>query len=350
VNELSQLIAAEIRARGAIPLARFMELALYAPKLGYYEREMNQIGRRGDFFTSVSVGSLFGEMLAYQFARWAEPKGASQIVEAGAHDGTLANDILETLEGDEPDLFGRTEYWIVEPSESRRAAQQGKLVRFSNVRWFESISELRGRVTGVVFSNELLDAMPAHPFLWNVSARQWEELGVTFNGDALAPVRLANATVAPPEFPQGLLDVLPDGYVFEVSPAASKWWSEAALALSRGRLMTIDYGGVIEELLNPARTGGTLRGFGNHRVTNVLSSPGEQDITAHVNFSEIVAAGERAGLKTETFTSQSLFLTTIMREMWQRRGSWPQDQVGQFQTLTHPEHLGRPFRVLVQSR
>ena len=104
-------------------------------------------------------------------------------------------------------------------------------------------------------------------------------------------------------------------------------------------------------MLAPGRSAGTVRAYSQHRVSqDVLVSPGEQDLTAHVNFSEIQSAGEAAGLKTEVFTTQSQFLTGIARELWARTGSWPQSQVRQFQTLTHPEHLGRPFRVLIQGR
>ena len=353
MNALKSLIGDEIRVRGVIPFARFMELALYAPGLGYYERELKQIGKRGDFYTSVSVGPLFGELLAFQFVRWAEADAAGpfQVVEAGAHDAQLAYDILEAIEDDEPGAFARLEYLIIEPSPSRRAIQQQRLMRFSNVRWRENLSELRGRVRGVVFSNELLDAMPVHVFRWNAPEYRWDEMGVTLAGSDFVMTAMPELSIQALKLPDELLRVLPDGYTTELSPAANQWWNDAANALVRGNLMTIDYGGVIEELLNPGRTRGTLRAFADHRAgDDVLASPGEQDITAHVNFSEIRRVGESAGLKTDAFNYQSQFLTAIARDMWQRRRLWPADQVRQFQTLTHPEHLGRPFRVLVQSR
>jgi SAM-dependent MidA family methyltransferase len=213
------------------------------------------------------------------------------------------------------------------------------------------LDEIKGRVHGIIFSNELLDALPAHPFAWNATARRFEEIGVGLMGDSFAWTRLPQPTIAPPQFPPELLDVLPDGYVFELSPDAAQWWTAAASALKRGWLLTIDYGGVLEELLSPSRTSGTMRAYSQHRVSaDVLANPGEQDITTHVNFSEIQRAGEAGGLKTVALTTQSQFLTGIARDLWISRGSWPQQQVRQFQTLTHPEHLGRPFRVLVQSR
>lgn len=361
MNPLAQQLHERIQRAGPIPFAEFMQCALYDPVHGYYTRSLPQIGKRGDFFTSVSVGSFFGELLAFQFARWIEAllrKGENfqsgrvfQCVEAGAHDGQLAFDILDALEDSEPKLFTSLQYWIVEPSPARRAAQQKTLGRFTNVCWFESPGEIGPRVSGVFFSNELLDAMPVHVFRWNAAAHNWNEMGVGIAGEKFVWTALPSPTVAAPKLPNELLAVLPDGYTLELSPAAIQWWGEAAKAVARGKLMTIDYGGAFEELLSPGRTSGTLRAYSRHRVgQDVLENPGEQDITAHVNFSELQRVGELAGLKTEAFTTQSQFLTAIARELWTRTDSWPQPQVRQFQTLTHPEHLGRPFRVLVQSR
>lgn len=360
MNALGQQLRDEIQRRGLMPFAEFMQRALYDSAHGYY-RGHEQIGKRGDFITSVSVGPLFGKLLAFQFARWIEAMADRveenlsarpfQCVEAGAHDGRLAFDILDTLENTEPRLVASLQYWIVEPSSARREVQQQTLARFINVRWFESPAEIQGRVQGVFFSNELLDAMPVHVFRWNKAAYNWNEMGVGVSGEQLVWLPLPAPVNTTPVLPNELLEVLPDGYTVELSPAARQWWCDAARALANGKLMTIDYGGLFEELLSPGRTSGTLRAYSRHVVCqNVLAHPGEQDITAHVNFTELQRAGEAVGLKAEMFTTQSQFLTNIAREMWTQTGSWPQQQGRQFQTLTHPEHLGRPFRVLVQSR
>ncbi len=354
MNSLTELLREEIGRHGPMPFAGFMAEALYHPKFGYYNRSLNQIGKRGDFFTSVTVGSFFGELLAYQFARWMEqtsPSGPLHIVESGAHDGRLAKDILEAIQAHESDLSKRLTYLILEPSAQRRDAQQIALKPFVNVRWVEDFSEIKRGIDGVIFSNELLDAMPVHPFAWDARDKEWHELGVGLNGDQFVWIPLSAPTIAPPRFPDVLLDVLPDGYRFELSPQATSWWTRAASALKAGRIMAIDYGGTLEELLSPSRTSGTLRAYYNHRVSeNVLDEPGSRDITAHVNFYEIQRAGEQSGLRTESFTTQGQFLTAIARDLWMRRGTWPAMQVRQFQTLTHEEHLGRAFRVLIQSR
>jgi SAM-dependent MidA family methyltransferase len=149
------------------------------------------------------------------------------------------------------------------------------------------------------------------------------------------------------------LEVLPDGYTIETSPAAENWWREAAGVLARGKLLAIDYGFTAAEMFSPARTRGTLRAYSQHHVTDdLLANPGGQDLTTHVNFSAIQKAGEDAGLTTEFFGSQAKFLVDILATAEKNNsfGQWNAKQTRQFQTLTHPEHLGRAFRVLIQSR
>ena len=183
MNQLADIMRREMAGRGAITFARFMELALYCPGLGYYESPETQVGQKGDFYTSVSVGSLLGELLAFQFAGWLEESGASpwQLLEAGAHDGQLAADILNWLSQRRPELLARFEYWILEPSERRRRRQQETLAAYKErVRCFSSWAELPATgVRGVIFSNELLDAFPVHRIGWDASRQRWFEWGVS---------------------------------------------------------------------------------------------------------------------------------------------------------------------------
>jgi SAM-dependent MidA family methyltransferase len=149
------------------------------------------------------------------------------------------------------------------------------------------------------------------------------------------------------------LAVLPDNYTIETSPAAENWWREAAGVLARGKLLAIDYGFTADEMFSPARTRGTLRAYFRHHATDdLLANPGEQDLTAHVNFTAIQKVGEDTGLMTEFLGSQVRFLVEILAAAEKNKslGEWSAKQTRQFQTLTHPEHLGRAFRVLVQSR
>jgi SAM-dependent MidA family methyltransferase len=354
-------IREEIEKRGVIPFARFMELALYCPETGYYERNQDNVGRRGDFITSVSAGSLFGELLAFQFAEWLEEMRSAEcgvrIVEAGAHDGQLARDVLNWLKIFRPELFAQMEYVIIEPSLRRQEWQKITLNTFeSHVRWvcgFENLSlaTCHSPLTGILFSNELLDAFPVRRLGWDAKAKNWFEWGVALVGEKFVWEKIQNS-----EFriqSSELEAVLPDGYTIEISPAAESWWRAAAGILLRGKIVAIDYGYTAEEQFSPARTNGTLRAYHRHRVSDdLLAQPGEQDLTAHVNFSVIQQAGEEAGLKTEQFCPQPQFLTRILQKAVTEKSfaNLAAKQVRQFQTLTHPEHLGRAFRVLVQSR
>ena len=364
MKPLSEIIRREIARRGVLPFDRFMELALYCPNHGYYETNRDNPGRRGDFYTSVGVGEMFGELLAWQFAEWIQsniqcPMSNVRIVEAGAHDGKLAGDILAWLRAKRPELFEQIEYWILEPSIARQEWQRETLKDFRpRVRWLSRFSDsMNQRFNGIIFSNELLDAMPVHRYGWDAKSRKWFEWGVAVEADKFVWAKVVNAECgtrsAECHVPSMLLEVLPDGYIVEACPAAENWWREAASVLGQGRLVTIDYGLTADDLFSPGRQSGTLRAYHRHQVSDdLLANVGEQDLTAHVNFSAIQKAGEEAGLKTEGFQTQAQFLTEVLAKASKSGslGEWSSAQVRQFQTLTHPEHLGRAFRVLVQSR
>ena len=387
MNPLQDLIRAEIGATGPIPFARFMELSLYCPEYGYYERIGNIIGRCGDFFTSASVGRLFGELLAFQFAQWLDRIADSprhpattndrfhcvRLLEAGAHDGRLAEDILGWIETRRAPLFENLEYWILEPSGRRRDAQRKTLRgHLSKVRWYDSWQALPAPgFCGVMFSNELLDAFPVHRLGWDAGTRNWFEWGVGLQRDKFVWIHLPKLSPGVethllengPDprcrgshhpMPRGLAEVLPDDFTIEVCPAAVDWWRRAAGVLRRGRLLTFDYGLSAEEFLLPRRARGTLRAFYRHQWNDdVLLRTGLQDLTSHVDFTALRSAGESAGLKTGGFDTQTAFLTRIAEATWKDPpafGEWDSSRVRQFQTLTHPEHMGRAFRVLVQKR
>jgi SAM-dependent MidA family methyltransferase len=395
VTALTQLIQAEIAAAGPITFARFMELALYHPGLGYYETSRHQVGFKGDFYTSVSTGELFGQLLAFRFANWLQALPPTEpevwLIEAGAHDGQLARDILDWLRAHRPELYARLHYGIIDPSPQRQAWQREKLGEFGDrVRWFDNLAALRlhsssvlpsppvrvnrevhlagstvvvqdaappdrsWTLNGIIFSNELLDAMPVHRLGWDARRQNWFEWGVTWDGDKCAWTQLPAESHQTPtglDLPGELLAVLPDGYTIEVSPAAADWWREAAEVLKGGKLMAIDYGFTREEMITPGRFHGTVRAYFRHQYCgDLLANPGEQDLTAHVNFSAIQATGERAGLLTESYLTQPQFLTAILAEALKDPGfgEWTARRTRQFQTLTHPQHLGRAFKVLIQ--
>ena len=362
--ELTALLRDRIRRDGPLPFVQFMDTALYHPGAGYYEH--TSIGRARDFYTSTSTGGLFGKLLAFQFSAWLNPPppGPVSLVEVGAHDARLAADILEWLAANRPELCPNLRYTILEISPTRQTWQQRRLEKFAGfVEWRREPAELAGgSVHGVIFSNELLDAFPVHRLGWDSPARRWFEWGVgwreeRFVWERLGPVSAAlaeEAELAGLAMPAELLAVLPDGFTIELSPAARRWWKTAATSLAQGWLLTLDYGLTAEELFHPQRADGTLRSYRQHRLNpDVLAQPGAQDLTAHINFTQLQRAGEEAGLRTHGLFSQAEFLTQIARQTWTPSsgfGGWTPAVVRQFQTLTHPNHLGRAFKVLVQER
>ena len=296
----AELIREEIRRHRVISFARFMELALYCPETGYYETNRDNVGCAGDFITSVSTGSLFGELLAFQFAEWLEAdvsgrKSEVRIVEAGAHDGKLAADILNWLEKFRPEVFAKVEYLILEPSPKRQQWQQKTLDNFSNVCWCAGFDDLKlktqnSKLQGVFFSNELLDAFPVRRLGWGAKAKNWFEWGVMLDGDKFVWSKIPDfsAAICNPQ----LEAVLPDNFTVELSPGAENWWRAAAGILAHEKLIAIDYGYTAEEQFSPARPNGTLRAYHRHQMSDdLLANPGEQDLTAHVNFSSIQNIG-----------------------------------------------------------
>jgi SAM-dependent MidA family methyltransferase len=368
LNNIINTIEQEIAIHGVLSFHRFMELALYHPKFGYYEARNLSIGKSGDFFTSVSVGNLYGTLLAGQFCDWLSslPAASVRIIETGAHDGRLALDILTYLSKYKHLANKIIEYCILEPSPQRRAWQQKTIGPSGHaVKWFEDWNQFeKHSVDGIIFSNELLDAFPAHRIRWDAFEKAWFEWGVAIVDEIFTWVKMthtrktATAMIEEDnracgfELPGELLAVLPDGFSVDLCPDARQWWSQAAQRLRHGYLMTIDYGLEAEQFYEPQRAHGTLRGYRKHQLqSDVLAHPGAQDITTMVNFTAIKHAGEKAGLETVAYQSQSKFLTAILANHtgeFEAEFSKNPALVGQFKTLTHPDHLGRAFQVCVQ--
>jgi SAM-dependent MidA family methyltransferase len=356
---LSTFIRAEIQAKGSISVARFMELALYTADLGYYEKT-RPIGSAGDFYTSVSVGSLFGELLARQFSRWLEEclclDGEVQILEAGAHDGRLALDILNWFQRHRPALLSRLCYCIIEPSQKRVAWQRQTLSQHAeHVRWVPYLESIAPEaVNGIIFANELLDAMPVHRLGWDADKKRWREwrIGCEKGEFQWQLEPLPNALLPwLPRLPPELQKVLPAQFTIECCPKAARWWHQAANILHSGRLMTLDYGFTQSELFQPERQNGTLRAYYKHRISpDIFDRIGDQDLTAHVNFSALQQAGHRAGTGTDVLMRQGACLTSIVRDCAQMLEPWSPQRQRQFATLTHPHHLGDRFRVFVQQK
>ncbi len=310
---LSRMIAAEIDARGGwISFARYMELALYAPGLGYYSGGSHKFGDQqagGDFLTAPELTPLFAGALARQVAQVLAASGP-QVIEAGAGGGRLAADLLPALAA--LDCLPER-YRILELSGELRARQQATLAERApqfagRVEW---LNELPERFSGCLIGNELLDAMPTHALRWSDEGGESDAPAVFERGVGLEGGKLATA-----ERPAAgaLLDAalalgVQAPYRGEISLAARSWVSELARRLEQGALLLIDYGLPRHELYHPQRDGGTLRCHYRHRVhEDPFWFPGLSDITSHVDFTAVAEAGFDAGLEVLGYTSQASFL------------------------------------------
>ncbi|BAU04183.1 class I SAM-dependent methyltransferase [Fischerella sp. NIES-3754] len=325
-----------------ITFATYMDMALYHPDYGYYSTQAVNIGKRGDFFTSVHLGPDFGELLAEQFVQMWEILGQPvpfSLVEMGAGQGHLALDILNYLKLRYPNFFAALQYIIVEKSPILRQEQQQRLQEFT-VQIQSSLEEiLSNSIVGCFFSNELVDALPVHQFI--LEQGQLREIYVTLQQESIVnsqelstpplltsprppipPTSFTEITAEPStpklaeyfdlvgiQFPE---NVYPEGYRSEVNLAALDWLSVVADRLQRGYVLTIDYGYPASRYYNPRRSQGTLQCYWHHqRHNNPYINIGRQDITAHVDFTALERWGERCGLAKVGLTQQELFLMAL---------------------------------------
>jgi SAM-dependent MidA family methyltransferase len=326
----------EIKKHGPQSFAWFMQQALYHPEHGYYSSGRCVIGRKGDYFTSVSVGPLFGELLAVQFSEIWERLGKTNdfvIVEQGAHDGQFARDVLEFAQKCLPEFFAALRYRIVEPFPILQERQRQTLEAFPDkVDWRCSLQPF----IGVHFSNELLDAMPAR-----LISDGTEKL-VSLDGDKLVFIeRALPQEVAASPLPRG------EG---AFNQATLDCLDEIAANLQRGYAIAIDYGFLDDEFERNVQV------RAQHRY---LDSPfeqiGDSDITMSVDWKSIVERGQANGLSVAGFTDQHHFLTGIISQF--HGGDSGQSFLAdsrkakrELQTLLHPEMLGRAFQVLALAK
>jgi SAM-dependent MidA family methyltransferase len=314
-----------------ITFADYMNLALYAPGLGYYARSANRIGPGGDFFTAPQLSSDFAEVLARQIAEMWDGLGRPQpfvVVEMGAGRGQLAGNMLAYWQSNRSDLLAALDYRIIETAAAMKAEQQRVLASWP-VRWV-SWAELPDHgVQGCFFSNELIDALPVHQVV--VENGELREVYVTAQAGAIAEVISELSTPALLDyFKAAEIDILsyPEGYRTEVNLAAIDWLGQVSAKLQRGYLLSIDYGYSAQRYYNPMRSQGTLQCYYQHRYHNdPYIYVGEQDITAHVDFSTLQRVGESLGLQSLGLTKQGLFLMA-----W----GWGDRLSGLTQDLTDP--------------
>jgi len=349
---------------GWIPFARYMELALYSPGLGYYAAGAHKFGEAGDFITAPELSPLFGRTVARQMAE-IMAQSASNILELGAGSGRLAVDMLSELErlGSLPE-----NYAILEVSADLRARQQGLLREhlphlLERIRWLDELPE---KFSGAVVANEVLDALPVHLVHWRDSAltERGVALARSTPPDARLPGGLGAAangngfiwqerTIGDARLLHAAQQIsVPDDYVSEICLAARGLVNSLAQRMEQGAMLFIDYGFGAREFYHPQRRSGTLMcHYRHHAHDDPFFLPGLQDITAHVNFTDIAECGIDAGLELLGYTSQAFFLinsgiTGLLQDTSPENLREYLPLSAQLQKLTSPAEMGELFKVI----
>ncbi|HYP21891.1 MAG TPA: SAM-dependent methyltransferase [Chloroflexia bacterium] len=312
---LAGYIRREIETHGPVTVARFIEWALYHPQYGYYTRGPN-IGPKGDFLTSPETSPAFSQLLAGHVAEidaLLKHPPKLHIVECGPGRGTLAADLLQALASQFPALFQRCHYWLVEISPALRAEQRQRLLPgFEGyVSWIGGMGELPSGVEGALIGNEFIDAFPVH-VLENRDGEILEQYaGVGDEGEfELVYGKPSDARLT--EFLSRYQIELAPGERIEINLAGAQWFNDAARVFSRGVVTLIDYGDTQPGRYSSSRREGTLLGYYGGAVTHdILAHPGEQDITALVDFTALQDDARSAGFSTVGMTRQATFLVGL---------------------------------------
>jgi SAM-dependent MidA family methyltransferase len=358
VTPVAELLADRIRRFGPITFADYMRECLYHPLHGYYSKAESK--RFADYYTSVDVHPIFARLLTRQFAEmWESLARPAEfaLVEAGAGVGRFAAQLLDFCEAKLPDFYDALRYVAVERSVLRRDQAAIAAKRHAAAGKFTTSAEVPAHLAaGCFFSNELVDALPVHRMVMDGGAMK--EIFVDFRDGRLAEVTAQVSTCAVTEYfaTQGIS--LCDGQHAEAGLEACDWISEVGRRLGRGYVLTIDYGHPASDLFDDHHMRGTLLAYQNHRASEEFyAAPGEQDLTAHVNFTALESWGKRSGLVTAGFTSQTAFLLALgqgnefadLYDEGQGEAERTKARL-QLKTLIHPEGMGERFQVLIQQK
>lgn len=342
---LADLIIQKIESDGPISFHDFMELSLYYPGSGYYNSPGEKIGMRGDYYTSPFLTSIFGQIIGKQLEEmWVLlNKKPFTIVEYGAGTGILCKDILEYLKSNKF-LYSDLRYCIIEKSNAMTERQKEKLDE--KVEWVNSIQEI-SPVIGCILTNEVLDNFPVHQVIMK---DELMEVFVDYQEAFIEKLFPASSEL------KGFFEKsninLPQGHRAEISLAAESWIDEVASALHKGFIITMDYGYTAMELCSERRKSGTVVCYHKHKVNDSpYSHIGEQDITAHVNFSSLRQYGTEKGLEYGGFTDQAAFLvgagiTECIRNIERKNEASNSQKILLIQKLLFD--LGKKIKILLQ--
>jgi len=359
---LTSHLCERIRREGPITFHDYMQVALYDTQLGYYNRaDRVRWGKTGDYRTSPETSGLFGAIFALYFARLFAELGSPAcftIVEVGAGDGRFAAQVLETAAQRVPSLSKSLDYVIDEISRDARSRAGERLARFENQVRFKRLDELDLVESGIIFSNELVDAFPVH--------RLGYKDGTLFEFYVGLSDETKFGWVEGPISSPRVFDYLKrfqiqptEGQVFEINLAVEDWLRGVADKLKQGYLLAVDYGADVKELYHhPARFDGTLRAFRHHSFAGeLLNSPGERDITSTVNWTALKEFGRDKGFELVLFERLDRFLLDqgLMEELERRAGAAETEaertQIrASVREMVLPGGMASSFQVLVQRK
>ena len=347
-----------------------MSLALYHPQHGYYTKASRRTGRNGDFFTSVDVGPVFGSLLAKQFAemwrqvdpRWREAEpGSFDLVEAAASNGQLARDILDWARHHDLAFYDATRLHLVETSPAARLAQQAMLAAHK-AKLAPSSARLPHVVHGVIYANELLDALPVHSVVMTEHGLREHYVDLAPDGRLIERVGTPSTDALEHYFAAAGVRLEP-GWRAEINLSALAWMTRACLALHRGFIVLVDYGHDARELYSATHADGTLTTFHRHVANGGgrtdtttpawLTDPGSHDITSHVDLTAVRRAAEDLGCVTVGILDQTYFLLALgLGDLVDTTSGSVADQRSRLalKTLVVPGGLGSTHKVMIFAR
>ena len=360
--KLEALIREEIDSSGPMPFSRFMERCLYAPGLGYYSAGRHKFGASGDFVTAPELGDVFGRCLAHSFVPTLRELGdAADLVELGGGSGALAETVLLAL-----DAAGQAprRYRMLEPSADLRQRQRQRLEAvlpaglMARVEWLDGPPDEPWQ--GILFANEVIDALPATRFALQDGEVMEEHVLLDAEGKISSGDRPADALVsaAVRHLERDLGTAFADGYRSELLPQLPYWMQAIAGTLQRGALWFIDYGYPRREFYHAERRDGTLIAhYRHHAHDDVLRWPGLQDLTASVDFTAVAEACNQAGFVVASWLSQAQFLmASNLEQVYSEMVVASRDEADtyalsqQVKRLTLPGQMGERFKVMALAR
>lgn len=357
MNELENKIILEINQKGPITFERFMEIALYDKEHGYYGSGRAEIGRKGDFYTGPSVNKAFGQTIATFLVCILETfnTGNYEIIEAGAGKGLLSMDILNHLKTHYPEVYKRLRYTVVESGGRFMDNSRELLSIHSDITEFKSnILDVEPKETGIVISNELFDALPFHRLKFEDG--KLKEIFVTYRNNRICEITDLPSDKRLGEYIDRYGIQLYQGQQFEINLNAEKMLDSLSSRLGKGVVLTIDYGYTADELFTPDRPRGTYKCHYKHEINETpYINIGQQDITSHVDFSNIIYSGEKLGMNNYILKEQGQFLVDwgILKfaedpESGSKDSCVDQKKRLGIKNLILPQLMGRVFKVLIQ--